>query len=272
MFRQVNLNPPKLHEYDSNISTYFSDTVAAMLEKNPANRPSEEELEEVLKNLIEYNKTREVKHEVIRRNRSLEQIASDSARLLEHVETEEFKMSPFSDMVAIDHSIETMAQHIEKLEMFKKQAKRKKIRDKLGEETLWEKILNPSMEDLKVAGILLGTLIVTIFAGVIVHWVLFSSKLDESITKGPLIAVVCTKCSAAQDLYTNNPDEEKCRQCKARMAVAMKCYKCNKLFPRQPIPSRGNMNLKEYNKLLGKLEKCSLCGSTDVEAKQPTKN
>ncbi|OGV50114.1 MAG: hypothetical protein A2017_03405 [Lentisphaerae bacterium GWF2_44_16] len=45
MYNIVNLNPPSLHELDKKISQPFSDTIAAMMKKKPAERPSLSELQ-----------------------------------------------------------------------------------------------------------------------------------------------------------------------------------------------------------------------------------
>jgi serine/threonine protein kinase/CheY-like chemotaxis protein len=266
MFRQVNLNPPSLHDFDKNISTYFSDTVAAMLEKHPDNRPTEEELEDVLKNLIDYNKSREIQHQVTRAKRSGDELKANSGILLE--EDEENKLTPLSDIISTEYAVETIAQRIEKLEIFKNQAKRKQHGDKLDQPTTWERISNPSTHDLKVACFGLGALALSIILGILCHILIFDDRLDDAVLGGPMLMTICTKCKAERDLRTYNPAKEKCHQCGAGIAVTMKCYQCNKVFPRQKIPDKGNMSDIDYNKLLGKPEKCPFCGSKEVEPKQ----
>lgn len=53
MFRQINLIPPTLKSFDSKISSYFSELVRKMLEKDPARRPTLDEIEHLLLNIKE---------------------------------------------------------------------------------------------------------------------------------------------------------------------------------------------------------------------------
>ncbi|MFA6291338.1 MAG: serine/threonine-protein kinase, partial [Victivallales bacterium] len=54
MFNQVNLVPPCLETFDRRITKYFSDTVAAMMDKNPDGRPSLDEIENVFKHILTF--------------------------------------------------------------------------------------------------------------------------------------------------------------------------------------------------------------------------
>ncbi len=270
MFRQVNLNPPALHDFDHNVSTFFSDTVAAMLEKNPNNRPSEEELEEVFKNLIDYNKGREIHHQALKRaKRSKAETKVAAGQLLERPEADMSKPEPKSDLLSIEQSVVSMAQNIEKLDIFKNQAKRKKkSASKEVDSSFLKRISAPSTHDLKMAVVAMVILALTLLGGIVAHSVVFDEKVDDAIVKGPLLSTVCTKCNNPIDLRTNDPAQEKCTKCKAPLAVAMECGKCHKLFPQAKLPDESKMSDEEYIAALEKPEKCPDCSSTTVCPKQ----
>jgi serine/threonine protein kinase len=271
MFRQVNLNPPRLHEYNSTISTYFSDTVAAMLEKNPANRPSEEELEEVLKNLIEYNKTREIQHQVLRAKRSKAEIKAAGDQLLEPTAPEKSKTAELPDLRTADKSVEVMAHKIEKLDIFKNQAKRRKqakAKDTASHKTLLGKLTVPASLNLKTAAIALAALALTLLGGIAAHTIIFNEKTDEAITKGPMLSTTCTKCDYSNEMRTNDPAKEQCAKCRAPLAVAMTCAKCDKVYPQPAPPDEQKMSEAEYIKALEKPETCPACGNISVAPRQ----
>lgn len=270
MFRQVNLNPPALHDFDHNISSYFSDTVAAMLEKNPNNRPTEEELEEVFKNLIDYNKGREIHHQALKHaKRSKAETKAAAGQLLERPEADVSKSEPKSDLLSIEQSVVSMAQNIEKLDIFKNQAKRKKKNiPKEERSSFLKRISRPSTRDLKMAVIAMAILALTLVVGIVAHSVIFDEKMDDAIVKGPLLSTVCTKCNNPVELRTNDPAQEKCAKCKAPLAVAMECGKCRKLFPQAELPDESKMTDEEYIAALEKPAKCPDCSSTAVGPKQ----
>lgn len=62
MFRQMNLSPPPVTQFDPGISRYFSNTIQSMLEKDPELRPAPGELMEVFAGLDEYLKYSQVKN------------------------------------------------------------------------------------------------------------------------------------------------------------------------------------------------------------------
>ena len=53
MFRQLNLIPPSLKSFDDKITTHFSELVRGMMEKDPANRPSLDNIENILLHIKE---------------------------------------------------------------------------------------------------------------------------------------------------------------------------------------------------------------------------
>lgn len=55
MFRQLNLIPPSLKSFDDKITTHFSELVRGMMEKDPANRPSLDEIENILLHIKEFH-------------------------------------------------------------------------------------------------------------------------------------------------------------------------------------------------------------------------
>ncbi len=64
MFRQMNLTPPPVTQFDPSISKYFSNTVQGMLDKDPESRPEPGELMEVFAGLDEYLRYSQAKQSV----------------------------------------------------------------------------------------------------------------------------------------------------------------------------------------------------------------
>ena len=54
MFRQINLVPPTLESYDGRITSYFSELVRRMMEKDPDQRPKLDEIEHILGHIKEF--------------------------------------------------------------------------------------------------------------------------------------------------------------------------------------------------------------------------
>ncbi|MFA7232042.1 MAG: protein kinase [Victivallaceae bacterium] len=268
MFLQVNLIPPSLHDLDHNISTYFSDTVAAMLEKNPANRPSEEELEEVLKNLIEYNKSREIQHATTRAKRSKSEIKNAAEQLLAPIAKNECKKDSIADLPCADSSVEAIEQNIKKLDLFKNQAKRKQQVTPDSSNTFMERISNFKIKDIKTVFIVILLLGLMIVGGIVAYGIFFDDDIDKSILQGPLLSTVCIKCNFTVEKHMNDPAKEKCPKCGSPLAIALECHKCHKLFPKPAPPDEKSMSEAEYIAALEKPEKCPHCGSTNVSPKQ----
>ncbi|MFZ2656447.1 MAG: protein kinase, partial [Victivallales bacterium] len=60
MFKQMNLVPPSIKSFDPRITEYFSDTLDAMLDKKPENRPSVDEIMEFFSNILDYLAARNI--------------------------------------------------------------------------------------------------------------------------------------------------------------------------------------------------------------------
>jgi len=54
MFRQINLVPPTLKSYDGRITSYFSELIRGMMEKDPGQRPKLDEIEHILGHIKEF--------------------------------------------------------------------------------------------------------------------------------------------------------------------------------------------------------------------------
>ncbi len=255
MFRQVNLIPPALQNYDKNVSEYFSGAVFAMLEKAPERRPSEEELEDVFASLIEYNKCREDQVNYTKRaGRTEESVHIASGQLL---------VSEF-DEIAVDHSgaalaftpapqarIASIEKRLDKMPIYRRQAKRL--------------LKSLKRSDPKILFLSASILLASVVAGWTGYHV-FSSTFPVAVAKGPMTVIICTKCNLVEERRVKDPAEEKCKKCEAPVAIAQKCDKCKHVFPLPEIAGAESKTPEEYSEAIKKTYKCPKCGSDEISA------
>lgn len=261
MFRQVNLIPPSLQNYDKNVSDYFSGAIFAMLEKNPAERPSEEELEEVFSSLIEYNECREDQVNVRKKAaRSQEAVSAASHQLLvpEYEETPaEHTGTELAFTPAAQTKIESIAKRLDNMPIYRRQTK--KLLKKL------------KRSDPKILALGVAVLIVSAAAGWAGYHV-FTDKIPVTYTQGPMTAVICKKCNLFEERRVKDITEAKCGKCEGPVAMAEKCEKCNNVFPLPEMSEADNMTPEEYGEAFKKIYKCPKCGSDEISAVPLTKD
>ncbi|MHB9138269.1 MAG: protein kinase domain-containing protein [Victivallaceae bacterium] len=258
MFRQVNLTPPSLQDYDKNVSEYFSGAIQAMLEKDPAQRPSEEELEEVFSSLIEYNQCREEQvNSIPKEARSHEAVIAASNQLLVSefdettVESANSALA-FTPAPQIKVKIETLEKRFDKMPLFKRQTK--KIVKSL-------KRTDPRIIILSAA-----LLIVSTAAGWAGYLVFSSSGVPITVKEGPMTAVICPKCNLSEERRIMDINTAKCSKCQGHLAIAQKCEKCKNIFALPEIPDADKMTPEEYTAAFEKTHRCPKCKSDEIIA------
>ena len=260
MFRQVNLIPPALQNYDKNVSEYFSGAVFAMLEKDPAERPSEEELEEVFASLVEYNKCREDQVNATKRAaRSPEAVSAASNQLLVAENESAVAEHPGTELAftpAPQTKLESIEKRFEKMPLYRRQAK---------------KILKTlKRSDPRVLALSAAILIVSSAAGWAGYHV-FSDKVPVAVAQGPMTALICKKCNFLEERRVKDIAETKCVKCQGPVAMAQKCEKCKHVFALPEIAGADKMSPEEYSEAAKKAYKCPKCGTDEISAVPLTK-
>ena len=257
MFRQVNLIPPALQNYDKGVSEYFSGAVFAMLEKNPAQRPSEEELEEVFASLVEYNQCREDQVNAKQKAaRSQEAVSAASNQLLvaeeataEHSTERGFTPAPQAKIASIEKRLGQMP-------LYRRQAK---------------KLLKSlKRSDPRIIALSAAFLLVSTAAGWAGYHV-FSDRVPVAVIQGPMTAVICIKCNLLEERRVKEITEAKCSKCEGPIAMAEKCENCKHVFALPELTGANNMTPEEYSEAVKKTYKCPKCGTDEISAVPLTK-
>ncbi len=258
MFRQVNLIPPSLQNYDKNVSEYFSGAVFAMLEKDPEERPSEEELEEVFANLIEYNECREDQVNATKKAaRSQEAVNAISNQLLvAEEEAEELPETELTFTPAPQTRLASIEKRLDKMPLYRRQTKKL--------------IRSLKRSDPRILALSAAFLVVSAAAGWAGYHVFFD-KVPVAVIQGPMTAVICKKCNFREERRVKDIAAIKCRKCEGPVAMAEKCEKCNAIFALPEIAGADKMTPEEYGEAFKKTYKCPKCGSDDISAVQLTK-
>jgi serine/threonine protein kinase len=261
IFRQINLVPPSLRNCDQNITEYFSNAVLAMLEKNPGQRPSEEELESVFSNLIEYNKCRLLLSQVDRKKGSARMVEDDLAVQPAHKADDDL-MERDPDlirarMVALD---DIFAKTV-----MSRPAKKNAIQMiEIG--NLIDSLKSLTQMQFKIIALSVLLLIVSVTAGVVGYNIFNRSDIPAAVLQGPEMAVICKKCNFTEERRIKDISQAKCTRCGNQVAPAMKCHKCSRVFALPEIRNLEKMTPEEYSKATEESYKCPYCGSSDFAA------
>lgn len=226
MFKQVNLVPPTLQTYDSRITRYFSDTVAAMMDKSPENRPSLNEIEDVFNHILKYIAVRPPEGEK-------EAVADKSF------------IKAKKKLDVLTNTTPSIA------------AKKGDIQKRfISRLTLAKFGLSKS---IAVIVILVG---LSTFSGLLI----FNSFIDntEQVPPGSLSSVVCLKCKKAYETRIIDIKNAKCIHCGGALAYRQKCNSCNFEFPYK-TPETKPENFKLAAEMMADLNKCPKCSSPDTE-------
>ncbi|MEI8246018.1 MAG: protein kinase [Lentisphaerota bacterium] len=261
MFRQVNLIPPSLQNYDKNVSEYFSGAIFSMLEKDPADRPSEEELEEVFSSLIEYNQCREDQVNATKKAaRTQEAVTAASHQLLVPEYDETAADHPGTELAftpAIQTKIASIEKRLDNMPIYRRQTR---------------KLLKTiKRSDPRILALGAAILVVSAVAGWAGYHV-FTDKVPVTYTQGPMTAVLCIKCNSFEERRVKDIASAKCSKCEGAVAMAEKCEKCKHVFALPEINGAENMTPEEYGEAFKKTYKCPKCGSDEISAVPLTKD
>jgi serine/threonine protein kinase/CheY-like chemotaxis protein len=260
IFRQINLVPPSLHSCDQNITEYFSNAVQAMLEKDPEQRPSEEELESIFSNLIEYNKCRLALTQVERKKGSTRMVEDD------------LSMQPVrkdDDMADRDPDfLRTRMVVLE--EIFSKAGINRPTKKNAGQMieigNLIDSLKSLTKIQFKIIALSVLLLLVSVTAGIVGYNIFNRTETPAAVIQGPPMAVICKKCNFTEERRIKDISQAKCTRCSGQVAAAMKCSKCNQVFPLPEINNIEKMTPEEYSKASETLYKCPSCGSAKFAA------
>ena len=261
IFRQINLVPPSLRNYDQNITEYFSNSVLAMLEKNPGQRPSEEELESVFSNLIEYNKCRMLLSQVDKKKGSTRMVEDDLAVLPAHKSD--------NDLMERDPDL-LRARMVVLDDIFAKtvisRPSKKNAMQMIEVGNLLDSLKSLTQMQFKIIALSVLLLVVSVAAGVVGYNIFTSKEVPQAVLQGPETAVICKKCNFVEERRIKDISQAKCTRCASPVAPAMKCHKCSKVFALPEIKNIEKMTPEEYSKASEESYKCPFCGSSDFAA------
>lgn len=238
MFKQVNLVPPNLETYDRRITKYFSDSVAAMMDKNPDSRPSLDEIEHVFNHILEFLAVRPPEGEK----------EADAGETFKKAKKELDVLTDATPAIAAK----------------KERPKKRKIMP-------WLTFVKfGAVRSSAVIAILLG---LSIFAGLLIYNRLIEGR--EQSPRGALSSVICLKCQKAYETRIMDIKNDKCIHCGGVLAYRQKCNSCKFEFPyKTPDPAQENFKLAASE--TDNINKCPKCDSTDtypvptsLEKKQP---
>lgn len=261
IFRQINLVPPSLRNYDQNISEYFSNSVLSMLEKNPGQRPSEEDLESVFSNLIEYNKCRMLLSQVSNKKGSTRMVEDDLAVLPPHKSD--------NDLMERDPDL-LRARMVVLDDIFAKTAisrpAKKNAMQMIEVGNLLDSLKSLTQMQFKIIALSVLLLVVSVAAGIVGYNIFTSREIPQAVLQGPETAVICKKCNFVEERRIKDISQAKCTRCASPVAPAMKCHKCSKVFALPEIKNIEKMTPEEYSKASEESYKCPFCGSSDFAA------
>ena len=230
-----------------------------MLEKNPGHRPSEEELESIFSNLIEYNKCRLLLSQVDRKKGSARMVEDDLAVQTAHKNDDLMERDPDllrARMVVLD-------------DIFAKTTISRPAKKNAGQMieigNLIDSLKSLTRMQFRIIALSVLLLFVSIAAGVVGYKIFTHSELPPAVLQGPETTVICKKCNFMEERRIKDISQAKCTRCGGQVAPAMKCHKCGRVFALPEIKNIEKMTPEEYSKATEEY-KCPNCGSTDFGA------
>jgi hypothetical protein len=260
MFRQVNLKPPPLTDFNPQISPYLSDTVAAMLDKNPDNRPNADELCEVFQSLLEYLKHREAQRALAGVSHEIHEASAEAARAVGgfaqvDASSQEFEESVMTGRLA-DEDVERSkkivnAQNaLDNLAVFKRIKKGREHAVDRGAVLRFLREQDRSSLG-KMILLIIGISIISVGIGIAGHRIFSGGGVPEAVSKGPIEVVICKSCGFIE-------------QKRVKHISKVSCSKCGVIFPRPYIVDKQGLSTKEYEKLVDDTYKCPRCSSKSI--------
>jgi serine/threonine-protein kinase len=231
MFKQVNLVPPTLETYDSRLTKYFSDSVAAMMDKNPDSRPTLDEIEKVFKHILIFLAAR----------------PPEPTTEKETVSDEIFKKAK-KELDAVTDATPSIAAIA---------AKKEKPRKKILQGLTFVKF-----GFARSIAIIILLLSLSTLTGLFIYNRFVDAS--EQSPPGALSSVICLKCKKAYETRIMDITNAKCIHCGGALAYRQKCSNCKFEFPYKPPAIPENFKLTEMDKA-NDINKCPKCNSYNTE-------
>ncbi len=238
--RQSNYVPPPLNKLNDAISLKFSDTIVAMLRKNPEERPRLRDLEEIFSKLYEFLKYAS-KHEakVIKKRTGVKVPEVPAAKKLSKQE------------------IVQKSKATENLNKFLKDSP-------VSKRYLMPKVPFHKNIFLRIFLILL-VLVISVLFGSAIDSIFNSQSVSEAASLGPLNAV---RCSNGHNTVMRFIDihEARCKKCGKTVGMAYRCLECRNKFILPLMPD--NLNEEEIAAFKKNKYRCPKCKSMNTESEK----
>lgn len=241
--RQSNYMPPPLHKLNDTISLKFSDTIVAMLKKNPEERPRLRELEEIFSKLYEFLKYAS-KHEakVIKKRTNVKLPTVPASRTL--TKKEDALKSKATD---------SLTKFLEESPISKRY--------------LMPKVPFHKNIFLRICFIML-VLSASALLGGFIDSAFNTPSVSEAAGRGPLNAV---RCSSGHNTVMRFLDirEARCKKCGKAVGMVYRCKKCRHKFLLPKMPD--NLTEEEIINFEKNRYKCPKCKSMNTEAEKSSR-
>ncbi|MFA7230459.1 MAG: response regulator [Victivallaceae bacterium] len=270
MFRQVNLVPSPLTDYNPSISKYFSDTLRAMLEKSPKNRPSVQELVDVFGNLLDYLKSRDA--QLALAGISTKGLPKNKASKTEAGVIHDEGVIPLHmddvlhgrDLKKVEKDLNKAKKNLDSFAMFKRLGNKHagslmNLIFSLDRKTFWKII---------IVGILIG--LVSAVIGMTAYRLFADGKAPVAVSEGPMHVVICKKCKLIEQKRLFDINQAKCPKCGGDEGDCMKCSDCKMIFAAPEIKEDPNMPPEEYEKIREEKYRCPKCKSQNIFPMPPS--
>jgi len=247
MFRQVNLVPPYLSNQTTEISYELSDVIAAMMSKNPADRPDLNTLQQWFTFIHECH-TRNLAGQQLRYPRRREQqqrmAAQESA-----VKSQSFLPAPRLKSWP-ERQFERLGHAIYQFIMLREH------RGIIGKIVILKKIVYAAM-------VMVTFTYLTYTALASLHF-----RPDHK-GNAPICRLACTKCGNLADRRVMDIHTEKCERCGKPMGYALQCRRCHRTFAwfKPEIPADAADKTKQN--MLKRSMSCPYCRSQEVSVLPP---
>ena len=251
MFRQVNLIPPYLSNQAENISYQLSDVIAAMMNKDPADRPNLDELDQWFEFIRQCHADgltdKQLKYPRLGEQRKL--VAVQESVIYPRRQT---VLQPPRRKMLPERIIEHIGQIAYNFIMLQEH------RGLVGKITLLRKFAYAA--------------VVMVTFTYLTYSALASFRYEAGKQQdAPLCRLACPQCKQLEDHKVKDINKEKCSHCGAAMGYALQCRKCKRTFAWQKPEIPADASEKTKKNILQKSMACPFCKSTLVEVVPPAK-
>lgn len=238
MFRQVNLIPPYISNQTEKISFEFSDVIASMMSKNPDDRPALSTLREWFQYILNchlegktsdlsYPRPAQQKTMVSQQEEALKKRRRLSLLPKKQTLLHKFGNRIYNSIMMTEHkSIDAKIEHVRKI--------------------------------LYIAMMLALTGFLSFMA---VRSMGYGAAGNSNI---PEVRIICGKCGTIENRRIKDIRRESCRKCGGTIGQALKCAKCQRVFPWQKPEIPPGTRPKNRQAVLKASMVCPSCGSTTV--------